>query len=157
MRKKRIRFTKALFETRRKVDKKEGKGGGWKVILQMMYLGTGVAIDWRIGGGGGGGEGEGEGSLLGILAEPLLAYSSFTYRIARVAGPSLFFTVPFRLLKSYGSGSGSDYWKVMVPVPIPVPTSEKLRFRLRFRLGIQIIKSSFQQKKIFVQNLAYLM
>ncbi len=32
----------------------------------------------------------------------------------------------------YGSGSGSDFWKVMVPVP--VPTFEKLWFRFRFRL-----------------------
>jgi hypothetical protein len=36
----------------------------------------------------------------------------------------------------YGSGSGSvsDFWKVMVPVPVPVPTFEKLWFRFRFLL-----------------------
>jgi hypothetical protein len=32
----------------------------------------------------------------------------------------------------YGSGSGSDFWKVMVPVP----TFEKLWFRFRFQLHI---------------------
>ena len=32
----------------------------------------------------------------------------------------------------YGSGSGSDFWKVMVPVP--VPTFEKLWFRFQFLL-----------------------
>ncbi len=32
----------------------------------------------------------------------------------------------------YGSGSGSDFWKVMVPVP--VPTFEKLWFRFRLLL-----------------------
>ncbi len=31
----------------------------------------------------------------------------------------------------YGSGSGSDFWKVMVPVP--VPTFERFWFRFRFR------------------------
>jgi hypothetical protein len=35
----------------------------------------------------------------------------------------------FRLLKNYGSGSGSNFWKVM----FPVPTFVKLRFRLRFK------------------------
>jgi hypothetical protein len=33
----------------------------------------------------------------------------------------------------YGSGSGSDFWKVMVPVPVPVLTFEKWWFRFRFR------------------------
>ncbi len=32
----------------------------------------------------------------------------------------------------YGSGSGSDFWKVRVTVPFPVPTFEKLWFRFRF-------------------------
>ncbi len=46
----------------------------------------------------------------------------------------------------YGSGSGSDFWKVMVlvpvltfekvMVPVPVHTSEKLRIRFRFQLHI---------------------
>ncbi len=34
----------------------------------------------------------------------------------------------------YGSGSGSDFWKVRVPVSVPVPTFEKLLFRFRFLL-----------------------
>jgi len=63
----------------------------------------------------------------------------------------------FRLLKSYSSGSDSDYWKVMVPIPIAVPTIEKSQFRLGFWLSIQVIKSSFQQQKSFLHNLAFLM
>ena len=31
------------------------------------------------------------------------------------------FRLRFWLLKSYGSGSGSNFWKVVVPVPVPVP------------------------------------
>ncbi len=60
----------------------------------------------------------------------------------------------------YGSGSGSDFWKVMVPVPVPtfekvmvpvpVPTFEKLRFRFRFQLHIYTIKSKFFLTKLFL-------
>ncbi len=53
-------------------------------------------------------------------------------------------TVPVTIF--YGSGSGSDFWKVMAPVPVPtfekvmvpVPTFEKLRFRFRFRFQLHI-------------------
>ncbi len=40
--------------------------------------------------------------------------------------------IPALWNRFYGSGSGSDFWKVMVP--IPVPTFEKLWFRFRFLL-----------------------
>ncbi len=36
-----------------------------------------------------------------------------------VVDRNYFLRFRFRLLKSYGSGSGSDFWKVMVPVPAP--------------------------------------
>ncbi len=52
----------------------------------------------------------------------------------------------FLLLKSYGSGFGSDFWKSYgsgsrsyfwkITVPVPVPTFEKLRFRFWF--GFQL-------------------
>ncbi len=42
---------------------------------------------------------------------------------------SYFLRIRFRLWKSYGSGSGSNFWKVMVP--IPVPSFEKLWFRFQ--------------------------
>ncbi len=59
----------------------------------------------------------------------------------------------------YGSGSGSDFWKVMVPVPVPtfekvmvpvpVPTFEKLRFRFRFQFQLHIYTI---RSKFFLQN-----
>jgi hypothetical protein len=52
----------------------------------------------------------------------------------------------FRLLKSYGSGSGPTFEKVMIPVP--VPTFEKLRFRFWFRFQLHI-KSKFFFKNLF--------
>ncbi len=62
-----------------------------------------------------------------------------------------------------GSGSGSDFWKVMVPVPVltfekvmvpvPVPTFEKLRSRFRFQLHIYTIKSKFFLKNLFPFNI----
>jgi hypothetical protein len=55
------------------------------------------------------------------------------------------FRFRFRLLKSYGSVSGSDFWKSYGPVP--VPTCEKFRFR--FQLHIYIIKSKFFLKNLF--------
>ncbi len=61
----------------------------------------------------------------------------------------------------YGSGSGSDFWKVMVPVPVPVLTFEKVmvpvpvrvptfgKLRFRFQFHIFTIKSKFFLKNLF--------
>jgi hypothetical protein len=72
-----------------------------------------------------------------IYKKPVLWNSNYFLR----------FRFRFRLLKSYGSGSVSDFWKIMVPVP--VPTFEKVQFRFRFQLHIYVYK-----KQIFLTKFA---
>jgi len=81
---------------------------------------------------------------------PLAAVPSWktSWYNSSVAEPNYFLRFQFQLLKSYGSGSSSDFWKVTVPVP----TDEKLGFRLQFRLSFQIIQSSFQTKILFCKK-----
>jgi hypothetical protein len=49
----------------------------------------------------------------------------------------------FRLLKSYGSGSGSYFWKVTVPVSVPVPVQVPVQVPASY---LAHIKQIFSQK-----------
>ncbi len=73
-----------------------------------------------------------------------------TWSLAALWNRNYFLRFRFRLLKSYGSGSGSNFWKVMVPVP----TYEKFRFRSS---SISRRKKANFSKKMLIKILPFLL
>ncbi len=135
-------FEKNFGQTALTVDAKQSGSGVWLECWRRARRVSGLHQDRT------GPAGPHEGARLGAGEQPCPRKREqedssppppFRAQVSRQAAlwnRNYFFRFRFWLLKSYGSGSGSNFWKVTFLVP--VPTYEKLRFRFQFRFQLHI-------------------